>query len=172
MREERIINELSAGVYEAYKRCFNVKRKSVYNKLSPAEQERNRSAANHIPKMLSRVGLSMVPDHPDLIETKLEDDIIEKLAELEHNRWLKENIAMGKSYGGNREKNENPNMLPWLKVSPEKLKELPDRLVAAVGEKNLLEKILDDKVKQRNKCFINEILEHVKRVGFKIVKLQ
>jgi hypothetical protein len=170
MSEKAIVEALAAGVYEAYKECFKIKKKSGYDKLPPEEQERNRSMANHLPKLLSRVGLSLVPAHSDLPKTDL-GPYIEQLAEIEHNRWLKENVAMGKRYGPEKRGNENPNMLPWRKVSVEKLQELPGRLVAAVGENNLLENELPAKVKEENKCFLEKILQHVQEVGFKIVKL-
>jgi TrkA-N domain/RyR domain len=69
-----------------------------WSQLPEALKIANRRRADNIPFVLSRAGLELVPSSsPDCIE--LDDREIERLAELEHRRWIIERELLGYSYG-------------------------------------------------------------------------
>lgn len=171
MRGPNLVDVLAAGVFEAYKHCFEKPALGDYAQQSQEQKERNRNLVLHLPKLLSRVGLSLVPAHPEVPHLDLGPALLEKLAEMEHQRWLMENSARGIRYGPVKRGAENPYMLPWRALAAEKLPELPDCLVVAVGEKNLVENELPEEVKQKNICFLEKIFQHLQKVGFTIVRL-
>jgi voltage-gated potassium channel Kch len=81
-------------------------------------KESNRTQADHIATKLEAVGCHLVP------LTALESDAfafspeeIERLAEMEHERWLHERLALGWTRGPrDPQKKTNPNLVPWAQL--------------------------------------------------------
>jgi voltage-gated potassium channel Kch len=78
-------------------------------------RELNRNQADHIARELAAIGCRIGP----LLDIEAEplaltDDEVERLAGVEHERWLAERHAMGWTLGPrNPERRTNPNLLPW-----------------------------------------------------------
>lgn len=170
--EETKLEKLAEGVYDAYEKWFGSTSPINYESLDELQKEWNRSSARHIPIMLARLGLSMVKAHDDLTVVDLKPHI-ERLAEIEHNRWLKEKVDLGWRYGPVKdpEKKENPNILLWRKITIKNIHQVPIILVAAIGKDTIIKKELPQPTKEKNIGFIKDILEYLKKVGFMIVKL-
>ena len=54
-----------------------------------------------------------MPAAPSLPTFSLTDDEVEKLAELEHNRWMENKLRAGITHGPERTAQAHPDMLGW-----------------------------------------------------------
>jgi voltage-gated potassium channel Kch len=81
-------------------------------------KESNRTQADHIATKLEAVGCHIVPltalDADSFAFTPAE---VERLAEMEHERWLAERRALGWTLGPrDPQKKTNPNLVPWAEL--------------------------------------------------------
>jgi hypothetical protein len=87
-----------------------------WEELPPDEKEQNRSAVRDIPNKLNRIGYVMIPARSNE-PTKFprgEDDL-ERLARMEHRRWMKDKLAAGWEYAPetDKEKKRHKALVPW-----------------------------------------------------------
>ncbi len=101
-----------------------------YDKLPENEKESNRNNVKDIPNKLETVGYTMVATRGDEAPGKFQDDEVEKLARLEHKRWMKEKLDNGWKPAKKtiKEKRLHKDLIPWDKL-PEEEKE-KDRALA------------------------------------------
>lgn len=107
----------------------------------PAElQESNRAQADAIAMMLKSVGYTLAPLMDwDSYRFRLPEDVIEKMARQEHQRFVTERLRAGWSLGPKDVvRKTNPNLVPWDELSPDAqertrhpLRELPCVLAEA-----------------------------------------
>jgi hypothetical protein len=102
--------------------------------LAPIDKEDNRAAARRIPDVLALVGLGLAKPE-DVDEKKKADEAqvktyinfhIERLAEAEHEGWMKQRAKNGWVFGKERDdaKKHHPSMVPYAQLSePEKDKD-------------------------------------------------
>lgn len=106
-----------------------------YHELSPYEKEQNRLAVRDIPSKLACIGYVMIPARSNELPFEFPEDQgdLERLAELEHERWLQVKQESGWSYGEKTDKanKEHEAMLPWKKL-PEIQKNKDRALVRAI----------------------------------------
>lgn len=85
----------------------------------------NRAQAAHISVKVRAVGCDLAPlDDPDASAYEFRDDEVEKLAELEHERWLEERRSDGWTYAAEKdlERKKSPYLVPWSEL-PEEIKD-------------------------------------------------
>jgi hypothetical protein len=114
----------------------------LWEELSEESRESNRGQARHIPEKLKAIGCGLWPGKLGEIALIIfNDDEIDVLARLEHERWMKEKIAAGWTYGEirNDAKKIHPDLVEWDDLSDEEkrkdldaVQEIPKRL-ANVG---------------------------------------
>ncbi|MGH3549685.1 MAG: NAD-binding protein [Pseudonocardiaceae bacterium] len=105
--------------------------------LPPHLQESNYAQAEHIGTKLRAIGASLAtvpPTQP--FEFSAEE--IDRLAWMEHRRWMDERLAGGFVYGPRREGREHPDLVDWPDLSRESrqkdvdaVAQLPDLLASA-----------------------------------------
>jgi hypothetical protein len=66
-----------------------------YSELPEYEKESNRNNVKDIPNKLASVGYAMIPVRGNVTPSKFKDSEVDKLAEMEHERWMQEKINTG-----------------------------------------------------------------------------
>jgi hypothetical protein len=89
-----------------------------FDQLPPDEQEQNRDTVLEIPTKLAAVGLDIAPTGSGPPAT-LGADELERMAELEHERWMRAKLAAGWKYGPSTDKAArlHHNLVPWTELS-------------------------------------------------------
>ena len=89
-----------------------------WDMLSEEIKESNRSEADHIGLKLQSIGCDIAPlTEWDEEPFAFAEEEVDKLAQMEHERWLAERRAQGWTYGPrDPEKKTNPNLLEWTQL--------------------------------------------------------
>jgi hypothetical protein len=109
--------------------------------LNEGERELSRSSADHIAVKLASIGCTVASAAPtDPIVTFTEPEL-ERLARLEHDRWLEERLRLGWTQGPERNDaaKTHPDVVPWpdlpedrRQIDRDHVRAIPE-LLAAVG---------------------------------------
>jgi len=104
-----------------------------YAELPEDEKESNRNNVRDIPNKLAIVGYAMVAARGSEASSKFQNDEVEKLAMMEHERWMKEKLDAGWQYAKMTDKAKKLNqcLIPWDKL-PEVEKEKDRALVKGI----------------------------------------
>jgi len=121
-----------------------------YAKLSEKEKESNRNNVRDIPNKLASVGYEIIKNHDNkspIIFTSYE---IEKLAKLEHKRWMREKLNNGWQYANkiDRAAKLHKSFVLWEKLSEDEKQK--DRILVK-GIPKILSKAGYRIIKQRKK---------------------
>lgn len=109
-----------------------------FDDLPAYQQDQNRANVRDIPAKLARIGCVMVPASAASAPTELTDDEVERLAEDEHARWLRD-LGPGWQYGATSDpaRRLHEAYLPWEALPNEqrnKDRELVRRIPAIIRE--------------------------------------
>jgi len=87
-------------------------------------RQSNRAQADYAEKILRSVGYGVLEAAGTIEYPEFSDDEIERMAEIEHGRWIVERLKSGWSYGPKRDPKlkKSPYLAPW-KDLPEEVKE-------------------------------------------------
>jgi hypothetical protein len=94
-----------------------------WDELPESFRESNRLQVEHLKMKVTAVGCGITPvshDHDGAVEFSAEE--IEKLAEMEHERWKQDNLSRGWKPGGEQkdsEKKSHPLLVSWNELSTE-----------------------------------------------------
>ena len=91
-----------------------------WDELSEELQQSNRNQADQIGLKLRTLGYGIKPwQDMKALKFNLDDNEIEKMARLEHERWVQEKIHQGWQYASQRDnaKKLHPDLTPWLALS-------------------------------------------------------
>ncbi len=104
-----------------------------YADLGEEEKEQNRGNVRDIPAKLARIGYVMVPPRSDEPPFDFPGEDLEKLAEMEHERWMQAKIEAGWHYAPktDKEKKLHEALLAWDEL-PEDEKEKDRTLVRGI----------------------------------------
>lgn len=138
----------------------------TYQQLDPEDKEQNWAFVRDIPHKLAQVGYRMVPAANHLKTVDLHQ-VIEKLAEVEHLRWLRAKIELGWRHGPKTDKSRRVHqaLLWWGKLTANKRAKLPPDWQAALGKTELPET-----EKQKTREMVREIPEIIASAGYSIIK--
>lgn len=75
-----------------------------YAELPEDEKEQNRNNVRDIPNKLASVGYAIVPARSEDAPVEFLDSEVEKLAEMEHERWMQEKLDAGWKYAKTTDK--------------------------------------------------------------------
>jgi hypothetical protein len=138
----RLLLDLARGLHEEFRRDNQELRIGPWEELDDVLRMSNVWAATHIDVKLRDMGYEVrAKDEPG---RPIEDfgDNVERMAEVEHNRWVAERLMAGKRHG-KPEAGGHPLILPWGKLGKEQEKDreqvrsIPRRL-AGLGKKVVL----------------------------------
>jgi len=90
-----------------------------YAELPESEKESNRNNVRDIPNKLASVGYSMIQTRSSETPSKFKNDEIEKLAKIEHKRWMQEKLDNGWHYAKKTDKATklHKSLIPWDELS-------------------------------------------------------
>jgi hypothetical protein len=80
-------------------------------------REPNRDQARHIGEKLAAIGCVLVPHFDSSLRFAYRGDEVMKLAQLEHERWMRERRAAGYTYGPRRNGRVHPDLVDWEELS-------------------------------------------------------
>ncbi|MGQ9493985.1 MAG: RyR domain-containing protein [Anaerolineae bacterium] len=140
-----------------------------YEQLPPHLKQQDRDNVLDMMRKLALIGCVMIPARGSIATFAFSEEDVEKLAEVEHERWLRAKIAAGWRHGPQRNDAEktNPAMLPWRSLSAVQRAQLEPDMAAAIGEEPL-----PKEEKEKDRALVRAIPEIVARAGYAIVKLQ
>jgi hypothetical protein len=86
-----------------------------YAELPENEKEQNRNNVKDIPNKLASVGYALLPARSGEAPSEFSDDEIEKLAEMEHERWMQQKLDTGWKYAKttNKAKKLHEDLVSW-----------------------------------------------------------
>jgi uncharacterized membrane protein len=90
-----------------------------WDELPEEFKESNRAQARQIGEKLAAIGCLMVPAFDPTLEFIFDDDELQLLARLEHERWMQERTAQGFELGPARHGRVRPDLVPWERLSDE-----------------------------------------------------
>lgn len=82
-------------------------------------KDANIAQAAHIGTKLDEIGCVLIPESSLIGEFAFADGEVERLAELEHKRWVQDRAAHGIGYGPKRDEKHHPDMVSWDDLSDE-----------------------------------------------------
>ncbi len=138
-----------------------------YDELSDDEKEQNRDTVRDIPRKLATLGYVMIPSRGNERSISFSSEEVERLAKLEHYRWVKMKIASGWKYASITDKNNktHKDLVPWT-LSKEEIKgDFADNEIEALGKAELLEN-----EKKKNRDIISHIPQLLSAAGYVIIK--
>ncbi|MBN1483304.1 MAG: ATPase [Chloroflexia bacterium] len=104
-----------------------------YSELSEEGKEDNRNAVRDIPNKLARIGYVMLPARSNEPPFEFPGPHLEQLAQLEHQRWVRDKLQAGWEYAPvtDKQKKQHACIVPW-KDLPEEEREKDRMLVKAI----------------------------------------
>jgi hypothetical protein len=139
-----------------------------FDQLPEDLKEENRRAAKELPRKLAAVRYAIIPSREGLPPLEFPPEVLERLAELEHDRWVRNKIRNGWRFGTPRdnEKRIHPALLPWRDIMAEERAVLYPEGPEQVGLTALPE---SEKAKDRDQFIgLSAMLAHY---GCAVVKL-
>jgi hypothetical protein len=86
---DRVVEQLAQAHHQVYVRSFGDRgRGAEYAALSADEHEQNRAAVRDIPRKLAVIGCRIIPGPPESPLFQIPEPDVERLAQMEHERWL------------------------------------------------------------------------------------
>ena len=90
-----------------------------WDELPEKFKESNRAQAREIGETLATIGCLMVPTFDPALDFAFDDEEVQLLARLEHERWLAERRTQGFEFGLARGERTRPDLVPWEHLSEE-----------------------------------------------------
>jgi hypothetical protein len=140
-----------------------------YGEIPENYKESNRNAVRSIAEKLKKVGFIMIQGRSNEPPFDFPGTDLDLLAEMEHDRYMRDAIAKGWRYGlvNDEKEKTNPTLLPWIKMTEEELKQRYPDIADKLGTEALSE---DEKQKDRRQ--IKGYPEILRRAGYTIVSLR
>jgi hypothetical protein len=106
-----------------------------YIELSEDNKENNRNNVSDIPNKLASVGYAMVQTRGNETPGKFQNDEIDKLAKMEHERWMQEKLNNGWHYAKKTDRvtKLHKSLISWGKLSEDE-KEKDRTLVKGINK--------------------------------------
>jgi len=104
-----------------------------YSDLPENEKEQNRGNARDIQNKLASVGYAIIPRRGNENPNELPDDEVEKLAKMEHERWMQQKLNEGWRHAESTDKKRklHKDLVPWDEL-PEAEREKDSALVRGI----------------------------------------
>ncbi|HEY97797.1 MAG TPA: ATPase [Dehalococcoidia bacterium] len=91
----------------------------AYARLPEDEKEQNRDNVRDIQNKLASVGYALLPARSNETPGEFSEEEVEKLAEMEHERWMRHKLETGWKYARrtNKAKKLHKDLVPWHELS-------------------------------------------------------
>jgi hypothetical protein len=141
----------------------------TYENLAEDVKEQNEDFARDIPNKVEAIGFKIVLGGEVKVEDAFSDEVIDLLAEQEHDRWMRLKLRQGWSWGPERDNKLllHPDMLPWRELSQEER----SRRYGADGASRIGTEPLPEKEKQKDHDLLNAVTEILARSGYGVVRI-
>jgi hypothetical protein len=90
-----------------------------WHELPEEFKESNRAQAREIGEKLAVIGCLIVPAFDPALDFAFDDEEVQLLARLEHERWMSERTAQGFEFGPVRGDRTRPDLVPWERLPEE-----------------------------------------------------
>lgn len=139
-----------------------------YENLAETEKEQNEDFARDIPNKVESIGYEIVPGSGQEEGEAFPEDIVELLAEQEHDRWVRTKLRQGWSWGSPRDDKRllHPAMLPWRDLTDE---ERIERYGSGGGPRVGLE-LLPQKEKEKDHALIKAVTNILAENGYRVAQ--
>jgi hypothetical protein len=140
-----------------------------FAEIPESYKESNRNAVRSIAEKLKSVGFLMIQARSNEPSFDFPGADMDKLAEMEHDRYMRDAISHGWRYGPDNSEREktNPTLLPWKEMTEEDIGRRYPELADKIGRAELSEE-----EKQKDRDQIKGYPEILKRAGYTIVSLR
>jgi hypothetical protein len=88
-----------------------------WRELPEQLKDSNTAQADHIGTKLDAIGCVLVPESSFLPDFAFTDGEVERLAMMEHERWMQDRAAHDIDYGPERDAKHHPDMVEWARLS-------------------------------------------------------
>jgi voltage-gated potassium channel Kch len=140
-----LVDQLARAIHRAYLDDCAARgdTPAVNSSMQPWEQlpedlkRANRAQTADIGVKLDAIDCTVTPESGTAAPFAFRTDEVDKLAQMEHVRWMQERMAAGKVYGPRREGNQHPDLVDWQYLSEtarEKDRDAIRELPAILGE--------------------------------------
>jgi hypothetical protein len=141
----------------------------AYEKLPEDEKKQNRSNVQDIPHKLALANYIMIPSRSNNAPVTFSPSVVEQLAEMEHERWVKTKLEAGWRWAPETDKDKklHNNLLPWHRITAEDRTHLyTPTEAAALGMEEL-----PDQEKEKDRVMVRGIPQILAQAGYTIVKV-
>ncbi len=142
-----------------------------WDELSDAERSASRAAVLDIPRKLAIIGHALAPlGNGAEPVVDLSPQIIERLAQLEHDRWIAERVAEGFCWGNDGEAPwTDPDLVPWAPMTDaERIARYPYSVRRRLGPGSLAG---NERARNKDRLVVQAIPELLATVGLRVVTL-
>jgi hypothetical protein len=140
-----------------------------YADLPESYKESNRNAVRSIAEKLKSVGFLMIQARSNEPPFDFPGADLDQLAEMEHDRYMRDAGAQGWHYGpvSSELERTNPTLLPWKQMTEAEIQQRYPDIADKIGRVELSEE-----EKQKDRIQIKGYPEILRRAGYTIVKLR
>ncbi|MGC9318406.1 MAG: RyR domain-containing protein [Armatimonadota bacterium] len=174
-REKHLLERLAAATHEVYSEAVDgyygepADGSRSYDELSEDKRELNRAFVRHILHKLTSIGYQMKPARSDDPPFGFPGEHLEYLADMEHERWLRQKLEQGWRWGQERDDQAkiNPYMVPWERLTEQQMRQRYGDDAARVGPGPLPEE-----VREWDRDMVRGIPRVLARAGYTLVPLR
>jgi RyR domain len=158
---EEAQRQLSSGEVKELPRAARYE----YHQLPDDLAELSRGNIRDIPPRLASAGYAMIPARSNEPPLGFPGEDLERLAEMEHARWMTQKAAQGWVYGVERDESAktSPSLLPWRELSEEERAELAPGVAKALGDG-----VLPESEKEKDRALVRAIPLILARAGYAV----
>jgi hypothetical protein len=137
-----------------------------YDDLPDHVKEQNEDFARDLPNKIESIGYEIVRGSAG--GETIPDEVVELLAEQEHDRWARLKLRQGWSWGAERddEASTHPDILPWRVLTEE---EQTDRYGADAAAR-IGNELLAEKEKNKDRVLVRTVANLLAANGYRVVK--
>jgi hypothetical protein len=169
--KNEVLQQLAATIYRLTPQdAAAAAEPASFEHLPDAQQEPYRVYVRALVDNLLQVGVVIAPATSEVAPYRCWDVDLDVLAEVEHERWLRQKAAQGWRFGpmDDRDKLQNRSMLPWRTMTADELVlQYGTALASTMGTEALPE---HEKVKDRS--LVHDMVRMLELAGYRLYQLQ
>jgi hypothetical protein len=167
LNDPEVVERVAEELHEFYRR--KDPNKVPYADLSPVKKEQNRENVRDIPKKLAMIQCAMMPMRRGQASVELSRDEIEKLAEIEHDRWMRTYLVRDWRWARRTDPDNrrHKDLVPWREMSADER----ERRYSKAGAAALGPGILQKAEKEKDRDVMRATFRILARHGYAVVRV-